>query len=462
MINQVLQTIKKYKLLAPYDRVLIAVSGGPDSMCLLWVLKDIKDIYSLELSIAHLNHCLRKEAAQEATFVKRIAQKIGIPCYIEERDVRHYAKAYKLSLEEMARYVRYAFLEEVALKSGMNKIAVGHTANDEIETLILRIVKGTGLKGLSLIPPKRGKIIRPLIETDRSDVLRFLDSQKIPYQVDKSNYDISYPRNFVRHKIIPLLSEFASDLSKKVIRLRDILEADEELLERIAKEKLQAITLESKKMGRVLDLVKFSTTELPIKRRILREVIEELSPIHKGPPSFEQIENTLNYIDKGNSMSSFNLRGVKIEKSYGKLLITRMDADAKSLPIKSEHSIKETEFLVPGEIEINGLKIKSRICTMRKKFNFDNPNKVYFDLANLKLPLFIRGRKNGDIFYGLNYAKKLKDVFIDDKIPREDRSRIPLLLDREGILWIIGKRRTRRALIGEHTTQVLEVWAEEI
>ncbi len=486
MVKQVLQTIEKYKLLEPKDKVLVAVSGGPDSVCLLWILNEIKKTYfgqgqALSLRVAHLNHCLREEADEEAKFVKKMASKLGIPCTIGKRDVLKYIRlrrTHKLSLEEGAREVRYAFLEEVSNKFGMNKIATGHTLNDEVETLILRIARGTGLKGLSLIPPKSGKIIRPLIEVEKNEILKFLKTKKIPYKVDKSNYDLTYPRNFVRHKIIPLLTELAPDFSKKVMRLREISENDESLLELITQETLKKIIdVHSENRSAtdrefILDLKEFLKCKLPMRRRILRKIVENLT---RKSLSFEQTEKILDYINNSSLGSIFSLpaargeprlrREVKIEKSYNELIVTRIDTKKNT----EEHG--EIKFPVPGEIKVNGIKIKSKInpahnlCAGQKsKINYQQSpaNRVYFDFSKLKLPLFVRSRKEGDKFYGHGYTKKLKDVFIDDKIPLRERLRIPLLVDRKGILWIIGKRRTGRALVKEDTNQILEVWTERV
>lgn len=479
MIEQVLHTIEKYKLLESGDKVLVAVSGGPDSVCLLWILNEISSRYSLKLRIAHLNHGLRKEATKDAAFVKNMAQELGIPCTTRKKDVKRYAKTHKLSLEEGAREVRYKFLEAVAAKFGMAKIATGHTASDEVETLVLRLARGTGLKGLSLIPPKRDKIIRPLIEIERREILEFLKSQNIAYRIDISNFDLSFPRNFVRHKIVPLLNKLAPDFSRKVLRMREALSYDDATLEQMTDNVFQN-SVKLKGTSNNINLQEFSQYAPSIKRRLVRKIVASLS---QRLPSFEQIEAALDYIDKGSTGSAIEISGVLVEKGYTDLKFRLPTVKTKSVPLE------KTVFPVPGKVEVGGIKIKSRII---RKSGFDPPAKsclaadrelvrragkslpeadpprvenpykgkdtrVYFDLAKLKLPLFIRSRKDGDKFYGPGYTKKLKAVFIDDKIPRSERLHIPLLLDQDGILWIIGHRRSGRAFVEKDANKILEI-----
>ncbi len=483
MVEKVLKTVEKYKLLENGDKVLVAVSGGPDSMFLLQALQDIKAQYKLELRIAHLNHQLRESAWEEADFVKEQAERFGIPCTIEEKDVRSYAEAHKLSLEEAAREVRYDFLERIAKEFSMNKIATGHTLSDEVETFILRVARGTGGRGLLLIPPKRIvqssefrvqslKVIRPLIEITREEVIQFLESKKIVYQIDESNYDIRYKRNFVRHRIVPLLLELAPQFPRQVMRLREILGEEEELLEKLAEERLKRIQkFKSSKGELVLDLEGFLETPVAIKRRILRETYMRITNYESqitNYPSFDEIENAIRYIENSKGGKKFNLCRIDIHKSCGEIKIVKskkLKVESKKLKVESKKL--KVELGVPGEIKWDGVKIKSKIKSQKSKVKFDDSRRVYFDFDELSPPLWIRDKENGDkIKLKVKseklkvVEKKLKDIYINEKVPVWEREKIPLLADREGILWIVGMRRANRANVGRNTNKVVEVWID--
>ncbi len=484
MVEKVLKTIEKYKLLENEDKVLVAVSGGPDSMFLLQALQDIKAQYKLELRIAHLNHQLRESAYKEADFVREQAERFGIPCTIEEKDVRSYTEAHKLSLEEAAREVRYDFLERIAKEFSMNKIATGHTLSDEVETFILRVARGTGGRGLLLIPPKRIvqssefrvqslKVIRPLIEITREEVIQFLESKKIVYQIDESNYDIRYKRNFVRHRIVPLLLELAPQFPRQVMRLREILGEEEELLEKLAEQRLKEVQSSKFKNQKskgeiVLDLKGFLKTPVAIKRRILRETYMRIANYElriTNYPSFEEIENAIRYIENNKGGKKFNLCGMDINKSCGEIKIVKSE---KLIHQPTDKSKKlKVELGVPGEVKWDGVKIKSKIKSQKSKVEFDDSRRVYFDFDELSPPLWIRDKKNGDkIKLKVKseklkvVEKKLKDIYINEKVPVWEREKIPLLTDKEGILWIVGMRRANRANVGKNTKKVVEVWTD--
>lgn len=465
LVDRVRGTIDKYKMLESGDKVLVAVSGGPDSMFLLWVLDRIVGC-KVELRVAHLNHCIRDRAWEDAAFVREQSGKLGIPCSTEEVDVRAYCRRNKLSLEEGARGLRYEFLSRVASEFGMTKIAMGHTATDQLETFILRVARGCGGRGLLLIPPKRQatidksiEIIRPLIEVSRDEICEFLDKKGISYCVDETNYDCSNVRNFVRHYIVPKLEELASDFSSKVNRLRDILDEEEEVLDRLSEDRLKEIQVTGYKVqgGIILDLAGFLETPLAIKRRILRKIqiskfkFQSSNFKAQNYPSYEEIENAIRYIENSSGGKEFDLSGIKIVKSSGKIKIT--DCKTESL---EDYKL---ELPIPGEVEVNGYKIKSKVKSQKSKVRYDN-NVEYFDLAKVKPPLMIRSMRIGDKIKLKIGNKKIKDVFIDNKVPVWERKNIPLLVDADGILWVIGHKRVNRALIGKDSNNVIKVWVE--
>ncbi len=225
-------TIGRYDLIKKGGTVLVACSGGADSVALLHILIELKQALSIkDIQVAHLNHLVRDESQQDADFVGDLCSKLEISCTIEARDIPKHAEENSLSIEEAARRVRYEFLEEKRNRLNLDLIATGHTLNDQIETLFLRIDRGSGLKGLSLIHPKRNKIIRPLIRTYRKDILTYLGSRSIEYKLDRTNLDISIKRNLIRHKVVPYLLDALPGFGQKLMRMRDILQADEEIID---------------------------------------------------------------------------------------------------------------------------------------------------------------------------------------------------------------------------------------
>ncbi|MDD5530522.1 MAG: tRNA lysidine(34) synthetase TilS [bacterium] len=459
-----ISTIEKYGLINHGDKVLIAVSGGADSVFLLWALKNLQKKYSLDLHIAHLNHGLRKKADRETEFVKSLARNYKIPITTGKIDIKAYARKNKLTLEEAGREARYAFLDKIVSKIGATKIATGHTMTDEVETFFMRLARGTGRKGLSLIPPIRDNIIRPIIEIEHSEIISFLKKEKIKYETDYSNYNCKYTRNFVRHKIV---KQLAPSFGKKIMQLREIMEQEEKLLEELTEKSLNKLVIE-KNDTMSLNLTAFLNEDMAIQRRIIRKLAEQLNSV---VPNFEETENIINYIAKAKSGNVFTSHSLQITKSYTSINFV----NKKAFPYlqRAEAPINELSEMIlpiPGEIKVG----KYKICTKVKKHTlpsnylvkdgksqasliFDDRHKEYFDFDKLNLPLFIRAKKTGDKFLGAGYSKSLKKVFIDDRIPAEERMEIPLLIDKLGILWIVGKRRAYRAFIENNTRKILEV-----
>ncbi|MFA5032900.1 MAG: tRNA lysidine(34) synthetase TilS [bacterium] len=467
MRERIISTIEKYGLIRHGDKVLIAVSGGADSVFLLWTLKNLQKKYSLDLHIAHLNHGLRKKADKETEFVKSLARNYKIPITTGKIDIKAYAKKNKLTLEEAGREARYAFLKKVVSKIGATKIATGHTMTDEVETFFMRLTRGTGRKGLSLIPPIRDNIIRPLIEIEHGEIISFLKKEEIKYETDYSNYNCKYTRNFVRHNIVKHLSP---TFGKKIIQFREIMEREEKVLEKLTEESLDKMVI--KKNGTMLHGIKLNLTaflneDVAIKRRIIRKLTEKLS---STVPNFEETENIISYITKAKPGNVFISHDIQITKSCASINFVNKKTSLhlmESVSGGARSNLSEMILPIPGEIKVG----KYKICTKMKEHNshnaksggkckqltFDDKHKVYFDFDKLNLPLFIRAREAGDKFLGAGYSKSLKKVFIDDRIPAEERMEIPLLIDKLGILWIIGKRRAYRAFIENNTRKILEV-----
>lgn len=275
--EEVLKTIETYNLIEKNDKIVIGVSGGPDSICLLHVLYGLKEKLGIEIVVAHVNHMLRDVADLETEYVQSFCEKIGIECYVKKADILEISKTQKKGTEEVGRQVRYDFFNEVAKKTNSNKIATAHNSNDRAETVILNILRGSGLSGLKGIEPIRdNKYIRPLINTDRQDIENYCNDNKLEPKYDKTNNENIYTRNKVRNTVIPYIKkEFNPNIIKTINRLSSLATEENEYLQAITKQEFENLLIE-KTENIILDLHKFNSLNLVIKRRLILYTINEV------------------------------------------------------------------------------------------------------------------------------------------------------------------------------------------
>lgn len=275
--EEVLKTIETYNLIEKNDKIVIGVSGGPDSICLLHVLYGLKEKLGIEIVVAHVNHMLRDVADLETEYVQSFCKKLGIECYVKKADILEISKTQKKGTEEVGRQVRYDFFDEVAKKTNSNKIATAHNSNDRAETVILNILRGSGLSGLKGIEPIRdNKYIRPLINTDRQDIENYCNDNKLEPKYDKTNNENIYTRNKVRNIVIPYIKkEFNPNIIKTINRLSSLATEENEYLQAITKQEFENLLIE-KTENIILDLHKFNSLNLVIKRRLILYTINEV------------------------------------------------------------------------------------------------------------------------------------------------------------------------------------------
>lgn len=278
MEEKVLKTIQKYKLIESGDKIVIAVSGGPDSMCLLDVLRKLKEKLKIEIVVAHVNHSIREEADSETLYIKEYCNKHDIEIYIKKENVKELAKNDKIGLEEEGRKVRYKFFDEVLEKANANKIAIAHNMNDKAETVLMNIIRGSGSLGLKGIEPKRDeKYIRPLIEIQRIEIEEYCRINKLEPKHDKSNDDNTYTRNRVRNVLIPFLKEnFNPNIINGINKLSIIMTEEQNYLEKIVNNIYNGVKIEEKPKSIVLDLKKFNKEDIYIRKRLLFLAINKL------------------------------------------------------------------------------------------------------------------------------------------------------------------------------------------
>ena len=313
--EQVYNCIKKYRLINEGDKLLIGVSGGPDSICLLHVLSSLKDKLKIQIYVAHVNHMIREEADSETKYVQEFCENLGIECFIKKVNVVDYSKEYKIGTEEAGRIIRYEFFDDIAKKVSANKIVTAHNSNDKAETVLLNILRGSGLSGLKGIEAIRdNKYIRPLIETTRQDIEEYCIKNNLEPKIDKTNLESIYKRNKVRNDLIPYIQkEYNPNFLKTINRLSEVATEENEYLENITEQTFKEIYVGASiarpnsevytKNQIILDLKKFNNLELVIKRRVILYTISKV------------IGNTLG-IEKVNIDEIIRLCGNNIGNKY--------------------------------------------------------------------------------------------------------------------------------------------------
>jgi len=288
MIDAVLKTIKKYNLINANDKIVLGVSGGPDSLFMLDVLNKLKEKLQIELVVAHVNHKIREEADSEEEFVREFAQKLNIEFYSKRIEAIKYANNNKMGLEEAGRKIRYEFFEEVCMQVGANKIAVAHNKNDKVETMIMHILRGSGISGLQGIQPKNNnKIIRPIIEIERKDIEEYCKKQHLEPRIDKSNFDNTYTRNKIRNVVIPYIKEeFNPNFIETMTRLSEVITEENIFLNNLVQKEYKEILLQVSEQQISLDLKKFNELDNILKKRI---ILYTVSNLRGGSQGIEKI-----------------------------------------------------------------------------------------------------------------------------------------------------------------------------
>ncbi len=451
-LRKVNQTILRHELLACGDRILIGVSGGPDSMALLHALGEFRKDWKISLIVCYLDHGLRPEAAEEKSFVAKAAADLGVPFLPGKADVRALKREKRLSLQEAAREARYDFFQETARECRADRIALGHTADDQAELVLMRLLRGAGGRGLAGIPPQRGRLfIRPLIEVWRKDVESFLREKGIPFREDSSNRSLQFLRNRIRHELLPLLENFNPRIRQILVQMADRFRLEEAYWQILVQEKFPAV-LRSQKEGTLeLDIPALNEYPLAMRLHFFRQAVQQiLGHLRRFSAShFIAMENLCQ-----NSEPNKEIRlpcGVQANKRYQVLKIS----------LSREETLDfEKTIPGPGTIEIPEIGRQMRISVHRREGEvaFSDPFVALLDGENIHFPLTIRSLRPGDRFrpLGMDGEKKVKDFFIDHKIPLHQRRRIPLLFSQDQLLWIAGLRINHRFRLTAQTCQVLK------
>ena len=459
--KRVLRFIQEHDLFTANEPLVIGVSGGPDSVCLLHILAGLKRTLGMKLHIAHLNHLLRgAESDADAEYVSQIAHDLGIPATIEKRDVTAYQREHRLSLEEAARQVRYAFFSRVAASLSTGTVAVGHTADDQIETILMHLVRGTGIAGLRGMQPlstlsmpdgTQLRVARPLLDVRRGETEAYCAAQELSPRSDSSNYWPNQLRNRVRSQLIPLLRGYNPDIEEALLRTARAADADLGYIEEEVAQ-LWRHAVREQPDGIAIDRSEFSHLHPALRRHLIRSALQRLLGDLQDVESVHT-ESLLEAMSKPAGRKLSLPRGLAFYGDYGHGLITAKGDVACPFPaLEGEHRLN-----VPGETEFCGWRVRSSILDHRPIENDKDKLKACLDLDVAGQELTVRGRRRGERYQplGMESPKKLQDFMVDARIPRPWRDRVPLVCSPQQILWVVGWRIDHRARVTPSTKRVL-------
>jgi tRNA(Ile)-lysidine synthase len=464
MLNRVRKTIREYGMLQRGDHVLAGVSGGADSVALLAVLQRLGPSCGVTLSAAHFNHGTRAgESDRDEAFVRALCEARGIP--LLTGSLGKARRAPGLSVEDFLRRERYAFFESASRRSGAGRIALGHHRGDQAETVLMNIIRGSGVSGLAGIPPVRdgGRIIRPLIDCSSGEIVEYVKSEGLPFVTDSSNADERFLRNRIRRTLLPELERrFNPAIVDSLCRLADVFRQEDDYIGREARRALGACTLDPPAAS--IAIRDLAALHPALRRRVVLEMARSLAGPHRAV-GLEHVQAVLDLAEGGNPGGSLHLPGrLLVRRSYGRLEFIRSGRPAGRPRIAGDgENPGETfsvEVPIPGTLRIESVGVRMRFRVLRRPPAEPSATArtAYLDLDRVCGPLVVRSARPGDRIQplGMEGTRKLNRLMIDEKIPRERRRRIPVLADDLSILWVPGLRLSERARVAVGTRRVLK------
>ncbi len=468
MRAKVLETIREFDLIEQGDYVLVAVSGGPDSCMLLHLLLDLSPSFSLQLGVAHVHHGTRPEAAdREASVVENLARRHNLPFYLHRAKLDFNSG----SFEERARQVRYAFFERVAREKGYTKIALGHHADDNAEVVLMNLLRGSGRRGLTGIPISRDRrIIRPLLHVRRDEILKYLACHNLAYATDLSNLDRRFERNRVRHDLIPQLQRFCKgDIVATLNRMAGLFRDEAQWLEIHLRPTLEKVILAADARHMAMNTLLLRDQHAALQRLLLRQALRNWIG-HLRRINADHIEALRRILNPESKTRAVSLPGHVTAVRRGNQLIFRAGCRRQKtrLGAEPEENVRIVpEFKKDARVDLPLWGIRMHFELTRNvggRLPANDREEVVFDADQIDFPLYIRSFRAGDRIrpLGMQGSKKISDLFIDLKIPRERRTDIPLLFAGEALLWVVGTRRSGHATVTPGTRCVLKVACAQI
>jgi tRNA(Ile)-lysidine synthase len=489
--HRLLDLTEREHLLATGGRVVVGVSGGPDSLCLLHLLWSHRDQLGVQIYAAHLNHLLRgADADADARFVGQLAADWGIPCTVDARDVRAFATERRLAIEEAARQLRYAFLAQVAWAVGATHIAVAHNADDQTETVLMHWLRGAGLAGLrGMLPATRLSdlhiagldtrlegtehdkdlwLIRPLLDTPRTEIERYCQQHNLSPRYDRSNLDTTYYRNKLRHELLPYLErEYKPGLAEILRRSARVIRDDYDLLCFMRDQAWDEVVQQASARAVVLDRPAWRALHPALQRATLRQAARHLRHSLRDV-NYVHVQAAVEVATLGQTGDRATLPGgIQLVVGYDTLTIAdrghKAAPDFPALPTPVNGAIERFPLQVPGTTSLPvqiaaQIEVVPRTALAPGWQRNDDPWCAYLDASVLGQELYLRRRRPGDRFRPLGMrgqSKLVSDLLVNDKVPSAWRDRIPLLVRADdSILWVCGQRIDERARITESTSQV--------
>jgi tRNA(Ile)-lysidine synthase len=454
MQDRVKKYIEKEKLIKQGDSVIVGVSGGPDSMALLHLLKQLTAPLNFSIIAAHVNHQLRKESDKEEDFVRVCCLTWQVPFYCQRFDIREEAQRGKKTLEEAGRDCRYRYFNELLRLTGSSLIATAHHQGDNAETVLLHLLRGSGIRGLRGIMPRNGSLIRPLLCIGRSDIIKYLNENRIPYCTDESNYDCSFLRNRIRHELIPYIAnEYNPNIIERLNQLAQIAREENDVIEKETAVQWDRVVIKQESEQIVFNLSDFFPLHAAYQKRLILKALGCIKG--EGGWSASDVLLIEELLKKEGSSKYVKLKkGVIVRKTYDKLLFNTVHIPKISFCYEFAALPARINIAETGESYI--FKVLDRgqfLC---------QPGDLYLDYDLLKGPFCIRSRRPGDIFHPLGMVgrKKIKDYFIDLKVPAEERDKVPLLISRGAICAVFGYTVSQIVAVNSNTRRIVVIQKE--
>ena len=460
MVDRIVRTIQERQLFGPKQHLLVAVSGGPDSIALLSLLASLAPAWQLRLTVVHFNYGLRgSESDGDEAFVSSMCEARNIPLIVRRPSLAKQRGVSSIQL--LARWARYEAMKSLAHEIGADRIVTGHTANDQAETMLLWMLRGAGLTGLAGMPFIREAIVvRPLLRTTREEILAYITQEGLSYRQDSTNLTNLYRRNRVRRDLLPVMEDITPGIVRLLERQADVLRADDAYLEQVVAELYQSLVTVDADGNQRFQRQAVAVLPPALKRRLIRHVLKCTDAAQRAP-SLRVVESVLRLVSDRSRGRRVLLQQAEVIRERDRVLVVQRN---RELPRQSHTAIAGAIPLsVPSTVYWPGTGQEIHVQEMTKEeaeplLKERTLDCAVFDKARLSVPLVLRSWKAGDRIHPRGMggkSKKLQDFFTDLKVSREERSRIPLLVAPEGILWVVGRREDERFVARKSTSRCL-------